>query len=171
MTPRRPSAIRRAPARTLTAGLGTTGLLGLAALVVLPACGSDPSRAERYCSDVQANLAALVTPAIATEADIAATLDLYRSLADQAPIAVQPEWERLVQSLETAATVNPADPASVQLAADTARITESAAVRIQQYTNQICGVAIGDVPPATDIVTATTLAPPDTGSVPADDGA
>ena len=80
---------------------------------------------------------------------------------------------QLVQSLETAATVNPADPASVQLAADTARITEPAAVRVQQYTQQICGVAIGDPPPVTDVVTATTLPPDGTdgeGTL-ADDGA
>lgn len=167
MTPRRPLP-RRAHALALAAGTA----------IVLPAiaaaCGDDaPTTAERYCASVQANLAVLESPAIQTDLDITATLDLYRSIADEAPIAVEPEWQQLVQSLETAATVNPADPASVQLAADTARITEPAAVRVQQYTQQICGVAIGDPPPVTDVVTATTLPPDGTdgeGTL-ADDGA
>ncbi len=166
MTLRRSAVYRRA--RISLAPVLVSGLTLAAA-----ACGSDPTRAETYCGEVRANLATLVSPAIQTEVDIDATLELYRMLAEQAPIAVQAEWERLVVSLETASTVNPADPASVQLAADTARITESAAVRIQQYTNQICGVAIGDVPPVTDIVTATTLPPLDTSTddSAADDGA
>ena len=165
MPPGRPLLARRAHV-ALLAFAGAAALLGAA-------CGSSPTKAEDYCGRVQANVAALVSPAIQTQVDIDATLELYRSFAEDEPIAVQPEWERLAQSLETAATVNPADPASVQLAADTARITESAVVRIQQYTNQICGIAIGDVPPVTDIVTATTLPPPDTGpdGSSSDDGA
>lgn len=167
MTPRRPLP-RRAHALAFAAG-ATVALAVLAA-----GCGSDaPTAAERYCGLVQANLAVLESPAIQTDLDITATLDLYRSIADDAPIAVEPEWLQLVQSLETAATVNPSDPASVQLAADTARITEPAAVRVQLYTEQICGIEIGDAPTATDVVTATTLPPDGTageGTL-ADDGA
>lgn len=166
MSPRRPHVSRRA-----RAALALVAAPALALAVA--ACGSSPTRAETYCGEVQTNVAVLESPAIQTQVDIDATLDLYRTLADDAPIAVQPEWQQLVESLQTAATVNPADPASVQLAADTARITESAVVRIQQYTNQICGIAIGNVPPVTDIVTATTLPPPDTATdgSSSDDGA
>ena len=80
--------------------------------------------------------------------DVDLTLELYRSIADQAPV-VEPEWQQLVLNLETASTVDPNDPASLQLAADTARASTAAATRVQEYTSQTCGLQIGQVPAIT----------------------
>lgn len=139
---------------------------GLAALLMLVgvACSSDePDRSiARYCAEVQANLATINTPAISTSADIAATLQLYNSIGDSAPAAVQPEWQTMIDSLQTAATLEPNDPAQVAAVNEAALSSQSAATRIQQYTKDQCGADIGTPPAPTNPVTATTIPPPTT---------
>lgn len=128
-------------------------------LTAVGACSSDADRSETsYCTTVGASLVQLNGPAIATTADVDATLRLYRRVADSAPLAVEPEWEVLVASLATAATVDAADPASVQRAADTARAAQPAATRISSYTAERCGLQIGN-PVATTTPSASTPAP------------
>ena len=133
-------------------------VLVCASFAMAAGCSSaTPNKMQAYCDEVQNNLAALDAPKIATQQDIDATLELYRSIAAGAPVGVQPEWQELVSSLETAATVNPTDQTSMQRAADKARSTQPAAIRIQQYTSHECGVDIGVVPARTNPVTATTV--------------
>jgi hypothetical protein len=126
------------------------------------ACSSDSSRSESaYCTAVGKHLDQLNNPAITSSADITATISVYRSVAEVAPLAVQPEWETLLASVQTAATVTPSDPASVQLAADTAREAQPAATRVSTYTAQRCGLQLGTaVQPTTP--SASTIAPANT---------
>jgi hypothetical protein len=126
-------------------------------------CSDPPDRSVAgYCGEVQANLAAINTPDIATAADIEATLDLYRMIGERAPAAVEPEWQVMIDSVETAATVVSGDADSVAIANEVALSSQAAATRIQQYTKDNCGTDIGTPPPPTNPVTATTLAPPPT---------
>jgi hypothetical protein len=123
------------------------------------ACSSDSQRSEAaYCTAVGRHLDQLNNPAITNEADTDATLGIYREVSNAAPLAVQPEWDTLVASLRTAATVTPGDPASVQLAADTAREAQPAATRISTYTAQRCRLQIGAAVPTTT-PSASTIAP------------
>jgi hypothetical protein len=139
--------MRRAPSRS---SVLMSAVLVLTGSGVLAACNSDEGNTgEAYCGTIQENLTALASPAIVTAEDIDLTLELYRSIADRAPAAVEPEWQQLVLNLETASTVDPNDPASLQLAADTARASTSAATRVQEYTSQTCGLQIGQVPAIT----------------------
>lgn len=141
----RPAA-RLAP---LVAALGTT-LLGLSA------CSDDGvQRTEaNYCAEVAAHTADLNSPALSTDDDVDRVLSSWRSVAGAAPLAIEPEWATMVANIETAVTVDPADPASMQRVADTARASEQAANRVIVYTQDTCGVLIGNVTP-----TATTVAP------------
>lgn len=127
------------------------------------ACGSDAAKpAEQYCGEVAAKVAALETPAMATRADVDATLSMYRDIADLAPAAVEPEWRTVIAALETAATVVPTDAESVARMNDAALSGQPAYTRIQQYTSQTCGTDIGGPPPpATNPVTVTTIPDPD----------
>lgn len=123
------------------------------------ACSSGSERSEAaYCTAVGKHLVQLNNPAISSEADISATIGVYSDVAKAAPLAVQPEWDTLVASLRTAATVTAGDPASVQLAADTAREAQPAATRISVYTAQRCGLQIG-APVPTTTPAASTVAP------------
>ena len=134
----------------------------------MSACSDDKGRAaEGYCSQIARHIDSLNSPGIDDGADITRTIDVYRTITSAAPVAVEPEWQQLLASLETAATVDPADPASLQRVADTARSTRPAATRIQQYTQQTCAIAIADPPPVTNPVTATTTIPgPNTSAPP-----
>lgn len=137
-----------------------------AAATVVTSCSDGLERsAAAYCGQVQANIVALNTPAISTIDDVTATIELYRSIADRAPAAIEPEWQVMITSLETAATVVPGDAASAQRVTDAALASQPAATRIQQYTQQTCGTDIGTPPPTTYPVTVTTVDP--SGSVPA----
>ncbi|MEN9507327.1 MAG: hypothetical protein RI958_3253 [Actinomycetota bacterium] len=125
--------------------------------VVASACGDDAPSTATYCGEVQQHLDSINTPGISSPEDIEATLEVYRSVADAAPIAIEPEWQVLISGLETAATVVPADPASMTAAKDAALAGQPAATRIQQYTLDVCGTAIGTPPPTTNPVTMTTV--------------
>ncbi len=126
------------------------------------ACSDDTDRSTAaYCAAVSEHLALVATPAIATPDDVTATIGAYRAIVSHAPAAIEPEWQQLVDALEAASSVDPADPASVAAVTDTALRTAPAAVRIQQFTQQTCTLDIGTPPPPTNPVTAT--APDTTG--------
>lgn len=140
------SAARHAP---LVAALGL-------ALAIAAGCSDDGvERTEaNYCSRVSARAGDLNSPALATQADVDRVVSSWRSVAAAAPLAIEPEWATMVANIETAATVDPTDPASMQRVADTARASEQAANRVIVYTQDTCGVLIGSVTPS-----ATTVAP------------
>ncbi len=81
---------------------------GLLAVVVASACGD---RAERtnaaYCEAVRDRIALVATPAIATPDDVAATIAAYRDIVNRAPAAIEPEWQKLLDTLEAASAVDP----------------------------------------------------------------
>ena len=140
------------PAARLAPLLAACGVVAFA----LAGCGGDDvERTEaNYCSRVSAHASDLNSPALATDADVDRVVGSWRSVAAAAPLAIEPEWATMVVNVETAATVDPNDPASMQRVADTARASEQAANRVIVYTQQTCGVLIGNVAP-----TATTVAP------------
>ena len=121
--------------------------LGLALSLgpVLAACGGDAAQRTEanYCTVVGEHLVDLSQPTISTPADVKRVLNAWKAVSATAPLAVQPEWEAVIRSMETAATVDPNDPASVQKVADTARSSEQAANRVLNYTMERCGAQIG----------------------------
>ena len=126
--------------------------------VALTACADDQDRSEgRYCTEVGNHLAALNTPPLTNSAEVDDMLEAWRAVADAAPLAVQPEWDRLMAAMETASTVDPSDAEAMQRVADTARSNEPSANRIIDYTFTLCGVRIGDGAPITTTVPPSTL--------------
>jgi hypothetical protein len=134
-------------------------VLAVAGCCAVTACsGKAPGTAGQYCATVTSSLQQLNAPAIVDAAGIEATTKLYRSITSIAPLAVQKEWETMTSNVETAATVDPTDPASVQRLADMTRSSQQAASTISDYTAKVCGVTI--VTPTTTIpVIVSTSAP------------
>lgn len=134
----------------------------MAGAAILTGCSDDDSgSAEAFCAEVTANVAAIVTPPLATEDDVDATLDLYRDLADLAPLAIEEEWRDLLVLVETTSTVAPDDPESVQRAVAVAFATERSAVAVRDWILANCGVDIGPVATiAPQGPAATTTLPP-----------
>jgi hypothetical protein len=136
-----------------------------AALVVLGAlaagCGDDgPGDTARFCGQVKAHTAELVTPPKAL-ADVASFVGLYQRIDGVAPLSIQPHWEALILNFQTASTVDPKDPASVQRALRQAYATEKSAVKVHDFLRDNCQVDIGPV--ATIVPQTAGTAPPGTG--------
>lgn len=130
----------------------------MVAAVVAGCSGGGGGDEGRYCTAVGDHAAALLAPALATSDDVEQVLTLYRDIASVAPLAVAEEWDAVTAALETASTVDPADPASVQRVADSARATQQAIDRVVVYTRDKCGVTLGQPLNTVPIVTL----PPDT---------
>jgi hypothetical protein len=148
----------RPPAAAVTAAITV-----LAGAVILATCGSedDGGDTQSFCAKVAANVADIVTPPLANEDDVDDTLDLYRDLADAAPIAIEEEWRDLLLNVETASTVVPEDPESVQRTVAVAYATERSAVAVKNWVFTNCGVDLGPVATIAqqDPAATTTLAP------------
>ncbi|MEQ1873127.1 MAG: hypothetical protein ABL953_05310 [Ilumatobacteraceae bacterium] len=118
-----------------------------APMVLLAACSDGAERTESaYCGQIVQYETALNAPVISTPTDIGLVLAAWRSIAQSAPVAIEPEWNTMVDMMETAVTVDPDDPESMQLVADTARASEPAAERVVSYTQERCGLTIGLTP-------------------------
>jgi hypothetical protein len=114
--------------------------------IAIGACGGDDgSDAARFCADVRADVDGVVNPSLATAEELEVTLERYRSLAALAPVAIAEEWDALVVNLETAATVVPDDPDSVQRAVAQAYATERSAVAVADWLRANCAVELGPV--------------------------
>ena len=117
------------------------------ATVLVGACSNGAERSESaYCGQVAEYQTELNSPTISTPTDIGLLLAAWRSVAQSAPVAIEPEWTTMVDMMETAVTVDPEDPESMQLVADTARASETAAKRVVSYTQERCGLTIGLTP-------------------------
>lgn len=109
-------------------------------------CGSDDgSDAERFCGEIGLDPAAVVAPPLGTEEELELALERYRALAELAPVAIEGEWRVVLLSLETATTVEPSDPESVQRAVAQAYASERSAVAVHAWVMANCGVDLGPV--------------------------
>lgn len=125
----------------------------LVAALALAACGDDgvASDAERFCGEASTRRDMIVSPPMATEAEVEATLDFYRLMGQLAPLAIAEQWNDIVEAMETASTVVPGDPGSEQAVALQAYATERSAYEVAVWLRRNCGV---DIP-------ITTIAPQD----------
>ena len=119
----------------------------VATAVFVGACSDpDPRTETAYCGQIAANLEDLNSPDISTITDIGRVLRAYRAVAAAAPVAVEAEWDTMVGVMQTAITVDPNEPESLQKVADTARASEPASKRVVSYTQERCGLTIGVAP-------------------------
>jgi hypothetical protein len=120
--------------------------VGSALVTAIAACGGDGGgSAERFCGEIEANKEALTDPQLAYTDDIDPLLDLYREVGDLAPLAIEAEWNQLVEAYETASTVVPGDQASEQEALAAIYSSEESAATVDRWLQANCGVDIGPV--------------------------
>jgi hypothetical protein len=123
--------------------------------------GAVDSDAERFCGEAIAQQTAIVSPPLATEAELAATLDFYTLMGQLAPIGIAQEWNDLVVNLETASTVVPGDPESEQRVALRAFATERSAFDVATWLRTNCGlnITITTIAPQEQVPARTTTVP------------
>jgi len=156
---------RHRPKSTLLRS-GATIAVVLVVAVGLIGCGEPATRStSRFCGELEAHATEIQTvPAKADE--IPALITLYSKMAEVAPLEIQSDWETVYGVLKTANTVNGADPASVQKAADAAYAANHAAVDVVDWAKANCNIDIGPVaivPGGADAVTTTTTIPAPAG--------
>jgi hypothetical protein len=133
----------------------------------LASCGGSTethSDAERFCGEAIARRDTIVSPPLASEEELQATLDFYRLMGRLAPVAIAEEWNDLVYNFETAASLIPGDPESEQLVAMTAYATEPSAYSVKRWLQDNCGLDIPITtiaPQAPEPALTTTVAPPE----------
>jgi hypothetical protein len=146
----------RLPSRVLSSA-AAVAVLGVLAM----GCGDDgPGDTAKFCGEVKAHSKELLT-APTSLAEVPAFLGLYKRIDKVAPLAIQPHWDALILNFETASSVDPADPASVQKALALAYATEASAVKVHDFLLANCAVDIGPVATivAHDAATAPGTAP------------
>jgi hypothetical protein len=134
---------------SLAVRVRTIVLLGAGALLPIgllaSSCGDDgPGDTARFCSEVQANTAAL-TSRPATLDEVAGFVALYRRLGAVAPLAIEAHWEVLTRTYETVSTLEPGDQESTQQALAQAYASEESAVAVHDFLLSRCGVDLGPV--------------------------
>ena len=149
----------RSPVAAVTVAI--TVLTGAAILV---GCGSDDDGGDtqRFCAEVAANVAAIVTPPLATEDDVDDDArPLPRPGGHGADRDRRGDGATCCCNVETASTVVPEDPESVQRTVAVAFATERSAVAVQNWVLTNCGVDLGPVATIApqDPAATTTLAP------------
>lgn len=116
----------------------------LATVAVASACGGESGGdAERFCGEVDENKAALTNPQLEFADDIEPYIDLYRSIGDVAPLAIEAEWNQLISNYETVSTVVPGDTESEQAAVVSALQSEEAAAAVSSWLASNCAVDLG----------------------------
>jgi len=120
--------------------------LAVAVTAMAVACGRDEApSAERFCGEIEVNLDALTRPDLAFADDIDPLLDLYRDIGELAPLAIEAEWDQLIVNYETASTVVPDDPESVQRAVTEAFRSEQSAATVNQWLQDTCALSMGPI--------------------------
>lgn len=112
-------------------------------MAIVACSGDEPPSAERFCGEIEANLAALTSPDLTFVDDIEPVLDLYRDIGDLAPLAIDAEWRQLIVNYETASTVVPDDPESLQRAVNEAYRSEQSAARVDRWLQDNCALSMG----------------------------
>ncbi len=109
--------------------------------LVASACGQPARTATNFCRQL-ANEAPAITQPTVTSADIATMLDRYKRLGEVSPLAIEKDWESLIELLSVASRVKANDPESVQAVVDMAYSTEKAADAAAKWIVETCGVDI-----------------------------
>lgn len=134
--------------------LGSIATIVGFAMTTLSACGeaTPVPDAAAFCEELRSNRSAIVAATVNSDLELTATLELYRRLQTLAPLAVAQEWSNVLQAIETANTVVPGDPGSIQRVAAAAYQSEFSALTIREWAMASCEVDLGPV---------TTLVPHD----------
>lgn len=131
----------------------------LAAVVGLVGCGNAAQRsAERFCGELTAHANEIKTPPKSAD-EVPALITLYSKMGEVAPLDIEADWEKLYGNLKTANSVDVADPASKQRAADSAYATVRSATAVVTWAQQNCGLdlgPVGSVPGGAQVVESTT---------------
>lgn len=146
----------------------------VAVLFVLAACSEPETSGGQFCASLSESMPVLAGK-VESALDIETLVETYTTLDERTPLAIEESWSQLTLLVQTAATVAPDDPESVQAVADVAYATERSARDVATWVQATCGFSMpameGIEGPVTTPPAVPTTAPPTvpaTASDPAD---
>ncbi len=140
-------------------------MLALAALAAAGCSDEKTGDADAFCTELEANAPAIMNPQLATSADVEAHVELYRSLDEKVPLAIEEEWGVLLDAYETAASVVPGDAETAEIARRKIYSAEGSGTSVREWVTENCALDLAAVGP---IGTFTPAAPPTTTIAPSD---
>lgn len=133
------------------------------ALVLLVACSEPETSGGQFCASLSENMPVLAGK-VESQLDIDTLVETYTELDSRTPLAIEESWHQLTVLVQTAATVAPDDPASVQSMADAAYASERSAREVATWVQATCGFSMpameGLEGPVTTPPAVPTTAPP-----------
>lgn len=139
-------------------------LAASSALVLLAAACSEPETSGgQFCASLSESMPVLAGK-VESQLDIDTLVETYTELDTRTPLAIEESWRQLTVLVQTAATVTPDDPASVQSMADAAYASERSAREVATWVEATCGFSMpameGLEGPVTTPPAVPTTAPP-----------
>lgn len=131
-------------------------VVGVAVATLVTSCGDDAGSNEAFCQAIAENADAIVNPQLATQDDAEAHVRLYEEVGADVPLAIEAEWEVLVDTLKTSATVVPGDAASVETARQAAYAAEESAFTVFDWVSANCGLDLSGAGPVARLEPAVT---------------
>jgi hypothetical protein len=154
-----PRWTRRVAPRPRTVVVAVTAIaavaaIGAAAVALASRAGEEGGDTETFCAGVAENLDALRAEPASPD-DVEVLIDVWRDVGEDAPLAIEPDWDAYVTNLESAWTGEDAEEIYTRIYA-----SERAAVNIAGWLDDTCGLDWG---PVTTIV-PDSVAEPSTSS-------
>jgi hypothetical protein len=132
-------------------------------LLAAAACSEPETSGGQFCASLSENMPVLAGK-VDSQLDIDTLVETYTDLDARTPLAIEESWRQLTVLVQTAATVAPGDPASVQAMADTAYASERSAREVATWVQATCGFSMpameGLEGPVTTPPAVPTTAPP-----------
>jgi hypothetical protein len=105
------------------------------------ACSEPETSGGQFCATLSERMPVLAGK-VSDQLDIDALVEAYTSLDERTPLAIEESWHQLTVLVQTAATVAPDDPASVQTVADAAYASERSARDVATWVEATCGFSM-----------------------------
>jgi hypothetical protein len=144
------------PSRALVAS-------SIAVVVTMTACSEPETSGGQFCASLSESMPVLAGK-VESQLDIETLVETYTTLDARTPLAIEESWGQLTVLVQTAATVAPEDPESVQIVADAAYASERSAREVATWVQATCGFSMpamaGLEGPVTTPPAVPTTAPP-----------
>lgn len=120
-------------------------LVVAAGALLLAGCGDDgdDGATALFCDDVAANQEALFNTPIVSETDIAGFVALYREVGENAPLAIEADWDAMTEVFETAREHQPGDTTVTEQDVLTeVYSSEQSALAVRDWLAENCQITI-----------------------------
>ena len=130
--------------------------------LMVASCGAgEAGSVEAFCADLAEHGAALMNPAMTTQADVEDYLALHDEVGADVPLGIEEEWGVYADALRTASAVVPGDAAGIEAARRAMFAAEESAFAVYYWAGTNCALDLATLGPIAryDPAATTTTVP------------